>query len=492
MSRLHPGMVIDGFRVGEKLHKGGMATLWHVTRVDGKDGDPRLLMKIPILGDNTDPAAIVGFEVEQMIMPKLTGIHVPHFVASGDFTGQPYIVMEEIAGKSLRARFDAAPLPVEEVVSIGIRVATALHDLHRQNVIHLDIKPSNIMFRETGEAILIDYGLARHDKLPDLLAEEFRLPMGTGPYISPEQVLHIRNDPRSDLFALGVLMYHLVTGERPYGFPTSVPGLRRRLYRDPVPPHALNPKVPPWLQEIILRCLEVNPAKRHDTAAQLAFELQNPDQVQLTARAQKRVRDGMFKMARRWFRSMGMESMPQQSASTQLTHAPIIVVAVDLNYGSEALAESLRVAARRVLQTEPGARLACVTVQKTNRIGMDELVDKEGRNIHVKHLVGLKHWARPLGIPPEKITYHVLAAPDVAAAIIDYANVNAVDHIVIGSRGSSAFRRYLGSVSSEVVALADCTVTVVKTPGSDAGTGNPALKPVQLQAGEDGQSGTRH
>lgn len=492
MSRLHPGMVIDGFRVGEKLHKGGMATLWHVTRVDGKDGDPRLLMKIPILGDNTDPAAIVGFEVEQMIMPKLTGIHVPHFVASGDFTGQPYIVMEEIAGKSLRARFDAAPLPVEEVVSIGIRVATALHDLHRQNVIHLDIKPSNIMFRETGEAILIDYGLARHDKLPDLLAEEFRLPMGTGPYISPEQVLHIRNDPRSDLFALGVLMYHLVTGERPYGFPTSVPGLRRRLYRDPVPPHALNPKVPPWLQEIILRCLEVNPAKRHDTAAQLAFELQNPDQVQLTARAQKRVRDGMFKMARRWFRSMGMESMPQQSASTQLTHAPIIVVAVDLNYGSEALAESLRVAARRVLQTEPGARLACVTVQKTNRIGMDELVDKEGRNIHVKHLVGLKHWARPLGIPPEKITYHVLAAPDVAAAIIDYANVNAVDHIVIGSRGSSAFRRYLGSVSSEVVALADCTVTVVKTPGSDAGTGNPALKPVQLRAGEDGQSGTRH
>ncbi|HYD62938.1 MAG TPA: bifunctional serine/threonine-protein kinase/universal stress protein [Noviherbaspirillum sp.] len=490
MSRLQPGMVIDGFRVEEKLHKGGMATLWHVTRVDGKDDDPRLLMKIPILGDNTDPAAIVGFEVEQMIMPKLTGIHVPHFVASGDFTGQPYIVMEEIAGKSLRLHFDEAPLPVEEVVSIGIRVATALHDLHRQNVIHLDLKPSNIMFHETGEAILIDYGLARHDKLPDLLAEEFRLPMGTGPYISPEQVLHIRNDPRSDLFALGVLMYHLATGERPYGFPTSVPGLRRRLYRDPVPPCALNPKIPPWLQEIILRCLEVNPAKRHDTAAQLAFELQNPDQVQLTARAQKRVRDGMFKMARRWFRSIGMEPSPQQSASTQLEHAPIIVVAVDLNYGSEALAESLRIAARRVLQTEPGARLACVTVQKTNRIGMDELVDKEGRNIHVKHLVGLKHWARPLAISPDKITYHVLAAPDVAAAIIDYANVNAVDHIVIGSRGSSAFRRYLGSVSSEVVALADCTVTVVKTPGSNASA--PALTSPPAQASEDAQTGTRH
>lgn len=475
-NRLEPGMVVDNFRLEERLHKGGMAVLWRVTRVDGDNTQP-LLMKIPILGDNNDPAAIVGFEVEQMIMPKLTGVHVPHFVAAGDFTGQPYIVMELISGKSLRARFDEAPLPIPEVVSIGIRVATALHDLHRQHVIHLDLKPSNIMFREDGEAILIDYGLARHDKLPDLLAEEFRLPMGTGPYISPEQVLHIRNDPRSDLFALGVLLYHLATGERPLGHPTSVPGLRRRLYRDPMPPRAINPEIPPWLQELILRCLEVNPNKRHDTAAQLAFELQNPDQVQLTARSEKRARDGFITVAKRWFRSVGMEPVPQQSAEQQLTRAPIIVVSIDLTHGSEALAEALRTAARRILQTEPGARLACVTVQKTNRIGMDAYVDKEGRNIHVKHLVGLKHWARPLNIPPEKITFHVLEAPDPAAAIVDYANLNAVDHIVIGSRGSSALRRYLGSVSSQVVALADCTVTVVKS----AGTGEKAVASPSLE-----------
>jgi eukaryotic-like serine/threonine-protein kinase len=473
MKRVEAGMVIDGFRLEEKLHKGGMATLWRVVRVDNK-GDPDvqqpLLMKIPILGDNNDPTAIVGFEVEQMIMPKLQGIHVPHYVAAGDFTGHPYIVMELIAGKSLRARFDEAPLPIDEVVEIGIKVANAMHDLHRQNVIHLDIKPSNIMFRESGEAILIDYGLSRHDKLPDLLAEEFRLPMGTGPYISPEQVLHIRNDPRSDLFALGVLMYHLATGERPLGNPTSVSGLRRRLYRDAVPPRAINPAIPPWLQEIILRCLEVDSTARHDTAAQLAFDLQNPEQVQLTERAHKRVRNGFFAVIKHWFQAVGMEPSPQQSASQQLTLAPIIVVAIDLSYGSEALSESLRIAARRLLQTEPGARLACVTVQKTNRIGMDEFVDKEGRNIHVKHLVGLKHWARPLGIAPEKITYHVLEAPDPAAAIIDYAQVNDVDHIVIGSRGRSALRRYLGSVSSQVVAQADCTVTVVKSAGTTVNT----------------------
>ncbi|HJU71248.1 MAG TPA: bifunctional serine/threonine-protein kinase/universal stress protein [Paucimonas sp.] len=468
-------MIIDGFLLEEKLHKGGMATLWRVTDTQperiaqlGLTPHAPLLMKLPILGDNDDPAAIVGFEVEQMIMPKLSGIHVPRFIASGDFTTQPYIVMELIAGPSLRARFDDAPLPPEEVASIGAKIAAALHDLHRQHVIHLDIKPSNVMFRPSGEAILIDFGLSRHDQLPDLLAEEFRLPMGTGPYISPEQVLHIRNDPRSDLFALGVLMYHLCTGERPLGNPTSINGLRRRLYRDAIPPRTLNPQVPPWLQEIIMHCLEVQADQRYGSAAQLAFDLQNPEQVMLTARANKMQRDGLAAVARRWFRSIGTEQLPEQSASHQLAQTPIVMAAVDLMQGSEALSETLRTTARRILQTEPGARLACVTVQKTSRIGIDAVVDNQGRNLHAKNLVGLKHWARPLNIPPDKITFHVLEAPDPATAIIDYARVNDVDHIVIGSRGSSTLRRYLGSVSSQVVAQADCTVTVVKSAGGSA------------------------
>ena len=147
-----------------------------------------------------------------------------------------------------------------------MRVAIALHDLHRQHVIHLDIKPSNLMFRPApagsapgtlGDAVLVDFGLSRHDHLPDLLDEEFTLPMGTGPYMSPEQVQFVRNEPRADLFALGVMLYHLTTGERPFGAPTSVRGLRERLYKVPVPPRALRTDCPPWLQEIILRCLEV-------------------------------------------------------------------------------------------------------------------------------------------------------------------------------------------------------------------------------------------
>ncbi len=370
--------------------------------------------------------------------------------------------MELIAGTSLRARLAEAPLTPSDLSSLGARIAFALHDLHRQHVIHLDVKPSNVMFRESGEAVLIDFGLSRHDRLPDLLAEEFHLPMGTGPYISPEQIRSVRNEPRSDLFALGVVLYYLATAVRPFGNPTTQRGLRQRLYRDAIPPPARTPSIPPWLQEIILRCLEIDARDRYDTAAQLAFELQHPEQVRLTGRAQRMTRDPWTEVWRRRWRGLGAEPDDLQSASGQLAKAPIIVVAVDLTQESAALTDAMRLAARRVLQTESGARLACVTVLKTSRIGMDIQVDGEGRNLHVRRLIELKHWARPLGIPPAKITYHVLAAPDPGAAIIEFGRANHVDQIVIGSRGSSTLRRYLGSVSAQVVAQADCTVTVVR------------------------------
>ena len=101
---------------------------------------------------------------------------------------------------------------------------------------------------------------------------------------------------------------------------------------------------------------------------------------------------------------------------------------------------------------------------KTNRIGLDTPTDEAGRNLHVQRLVQLQHWARSLALPPNRVTYHVLEAPDPAVAIVDYARANRVDHIVIGSRASSGLRRYLGSVSTRVVAEAPCSVTVVKVP----------------------------
>ena len=458
--RIEPGAVIDGYTLEERIHQGSMAMLWRVSA----PGHPPLVMKMPLLREGDDPTAMVGFEVEQMIMPILQGPHVPLYFGSGDFSAHPYIVMEYIRGDSLRARLDRTPMDADEVARIGGQIATALHSLHRQHVIHLDLKPSNVMFRDTGEAVLIDFGCSRHDRLPDLLAEQFRLPMGTAPYISPEQVLRIRNDPRSDIFALGAVLYHLVTGERAFGFPTSISGLRKRLYRDPVPPRARNPSCPAYLQEIILRCLEPDPRERYQSAAQVLLALRNPGQVPLTERARKLRQDGVVTVTRRWMRTLGAQGEAWQSTAVQIARSPVVVVALDLLASSEALLTSIRTTSERVLSMHPGARLACVTVLRTSRLAVDVTVDEEGRNLRVMRLVELKDWARPLGLAEGRLTYHVLEGPDPASVLVDFVRENRVDHVVIGARGASPLRRYLGSVSAHVVAESPCTVTVVKVP----------------------------
>jgi len=452
------GQTINGFRLLERLPSGGMASFWRVTR----DGDDRpMLMKIPLLRPGEDPLTIIGYEVEQMVLPRLTGPHVPRFIAAGDFE-QPYIVMEFVSGLSLESLLEKAPLPPDEVAAIGAKIAFALHDIHRQHVIHLDLKPSNVILRG-DDAVLIDFGLSRHDQLPDLVQEEAEGPAGSGATISPEQVLGDRSDPRSDLFALGVILYQLATGATPFGEPELMENWRRRLWRDPVPPRARNAEVPPWLQEIILRCLEVDPDKRYATAAQIAFDLQHPDQVMLTERAARTRRDGPLTVAwRRLRRPHDRQPRRRQALASHLSAAPIVLAAIDLEPGHERLSQAITLAVRRVLMAEPNARLACVNVLKIARLALDETEDAQGRNPHLGRLVELKHWARGIPIAPERITYHVLESTDPASQLIDYARHNRVDHIVMGSRGSSMLRRHIGSVSARVVAEAPCTVTVVR------------------------------
>jgi serine/threonine protein kinase len=462
LNPIQKGATIDGFLVGELLHKGGMAALRAVTRPDIL---MPILMKIPTMLEGDDAAAIVGFEMEQMILPRLSGIHVPKFVAAGDFSVHPYIVMERIAGETLLRRLDDLPLPYAEVAAIGARVAIALDDLHRQHVVHLDVKPSNIVMREdTGDAALVDFGLAHHDQLPDLMGEEFRLPYGTAPYMAPEQILGDRRDARSDLFALGVLLYFFSTGVRPFGDPKGKRRLHRRLWRDPVPPRKRRADFPPWLQEIVLRCLEVDPAQRYPTAAQLAFDLSHPEETKLTGRSERLKQDPWSAVIRRRFHPDYAPAVSRPTVLAQVSKAPIVALAVDLAEGSEPLHEALRVTVRHILETVPDARFACLNVLKQHRIALDRTLDEEGRSKHLKRLVELKHWAQPLAALEHRITFHVLESADPAAALLEYVRTNRVDHIVMGARANSALRTLLGSVSQEVVAKAPCTVTVVRLP----------------------------
>jgi serine/threonine protein kinase len=461
-SKVQPGAVIDGFTVGDCVHAGGMATLWTVTRPD--IAQP-LLMKIPRVAEGEDPAAIVSFEMEQVILPKLSGPHVPACFGTGDFAHQAYVVIERIPGDTLYQRLHELPLPYEEVRVLVAKIAAALADLHKQHVIHHDIKPSSIMFRASGEAVLIDYGLSCHKQLPDLLQEEFRLPYGTAPYMAPERLTGVRSDPRSDLFSLGVLLYFFTTGVRPFGETETLRGMRKRLWRDPHPPRKLKPDYPPWLQEIVLRCLEIEPKWRYPTASQLAFDLGNPDQVRLTARAEKLTRDPITTVwHRRFNRGMVDPNVQSSDVAVQIAASPIVAIAIDTSEATDELNGALRVTAARILATLPSARLACINVLKLGRIALDRTLDEQGKNKHIDRMVQLRHWAQPLKLDAGRLTVHVLEAVDPAAAILEFAEVNQVDHIIVGARQDSMLRTLLGSVSAKVASEANCTVTVVRPP----------------------------
>ena len=478
---LDPGDVLDGFVMEGLIHRGGMARLWSVR----KPGiDTPLLMKVPVLSEGQDPAAIVSFEMEQMIMPRISGPHVPHFVAAGDFDVHPYIVMERLPGKTLLERLPDLPLPYEEVAELGLKIATALDDIHRQHVIHLDVKPSNVLFRPSGEAVLIDYGLSHHLQLPDLMQEEFRLPYGTAPYMAPEQLMGARHDPRTDQFALGVLLYFFSTGERPFGESERLGAMRKRLWQDPKPPRSLREDYPPWLQEIVLRCLEVEPAWRFPSMAQLAFELKHYDQIKLTAHAERIKVDSFLTRMKRRFNPDLKESYTPRTVALPLPSAPIVMVAVDATESSKETNDALRETASRVLALLPSARLACVNVLKQSFIATrDTTLDAEGHNKHVNRLVALKAWAQPLKLGEGRITYHVLEAVDAASAILTYAEQNRVDQILIGARQHSLKRAILGSVSSRIASEAGCTVTVVRPPRK---AGAEHIEPLQ-EAAASGQ-----
>src|SRR5215475_4648819 len=371
-SSISPGAVIDGFTVGECVHSGGMATLSSVTH---PDITVPLLMKIPRVSEGEDPAAIVSFEMEQMILPRLKGPHVPGCFGTGDFARQAYVVIECFQGGTLYKRLPELPLPYEEARVLAVKVAVALADLHRQDVVHHDIKPSSILFRESGEAVLIDYGLSHHNHLPDLLQEEFRVPFGTAPYMAPERLKGVRDDPRSDLFSLGVLLYFFTTGVRPFGESETLSGMRRRLWRDPHPPRHLRPDYPPWLQEIVLRCLESEPAHRYPTASQLAFDLGHADQVRLTARSERLKRDPLMTVWRRRFNQGVTLPKPKSDIAAQLASSPIVAVALDTAEGSEETNAALRQTAARMLDILPQARLACVNVLRLGRLTIDRTLD---------------------------------------------------------------------------------------------------------------------
>lgn len=467
MKKLEVGTEMDGFRIGECLHAGGMAHIYQVTYADNRPAPFPMVMKVPRMTAGDGAESIVSFEVEHQILQVLTGRYVPRFVAAGDLATLPYLVMEQVRGLTLQQSIDERAeqntlFEAGQIASVGAALARAVHSLHQQNTCHLDLKPANVLLHPDGHVVLLDFGLSCHAHYPDLLAEELRKAVGSPAWIAPEQVVGVRGDLRSDIFAIGVMLYELATGELPFGVPATAGGMRQRLWMDPVPPRRLRPDVPAWLQEVILHCLEPVAAKRYPSAAHLALDLDNTKQIKITARGEQLKGTPFWVHFKRWLRAAGMHYLPSPLPTQQLEEVPIVMVAVPHQDASDATLYSLRQAVERSLGIRPGARLAVVTVISPSQTNSTE-DHKSETSVHRQYLSSLRQWAEPLSLEGHTVSYHVLESGDVAQALIRYAKGNNVSMIIMGAATHGLqMQRLLATVPIKVAMDAPCTVILVK------------------------------
>lgn len=459
------GKVIDGFTLGEEIHRGGMAILYSAT----KDGiNIPILLKIPRVGRDQPVESLIGFETELTILRALKSPFVPQFLGAGNMATRPYIAMERINKIPLEKLIqEKSKLDIDQAIIIGANLAKAVQSLHAQDAIHLDLKPENILIDDQGNVSLIDFGLAHHARYPDLLAEEMRKGIGSAPYIAPEQVLGIRNDYRSDIFSIGVILYEMLTGELPFGNPQSISGLRRRTWAPPFPLRSIRKEIPSWLQEIVLRCLEPRAADRYQTATRLRQMLREPEGVTLTERAERLVPLSFWENAKRWLKAAGYEPSIAPKPSSGNEDAPLIIAAIDTRQADDQLRDKMQTTAKNLLQAYPESRIVCIsTISNTPTFeGSREFETASG--IVRGHLVQLMEWAKPLKLPRERISYHVLEALDPANRIVEFAQDNDASLILIGASHRSINKVTPWRTSmTKIVEEAPCSVHIVRTTSS--------------------------
>jgi serine/threonine protein kinase len=456
------GKVVDGFTIGQEVHRGGMASLFSAT----KEGiDVPILLKIPRVGKDQPVESLIGFETELTILRSLKSPYVPKYLGSGNMATRPYIAMERVEGRPLEEFIKAGKtFSVDEVVRIGADLAQAVQSLHAQDAIHLDIKPDNILMDDKGKLTLIDFGLSHHARYPDLLAEEMRKGVGSAPYISPEQVAGIRSDSRSDIFSIGVIMYELLTGELPFGNPQSMSGLRKRMWAQAFPPRAIRKEIPRWLQEVILRCLEPRAADRYQSATRLRQVLRDHESVKLTERADRLEPLSFWENLKRMLKAAGYEPSPSPRPSLGNQDAPLMIAAIDTRQSDQDLRERMQTTAKNLLQAYPESRLVCISTISSTPTFEGNQENETASGIVRGHLVQLMEWAKPLKLPPERISYHVLEALDPASRIVEFAKDNDASLILIGASHKLPNKVTPWRTSmTKIVEEAPCSVHIVRT-----------------------------
>jgi len=281
MTALHSGDTLDQYRIDNLVARSGMASIFRGT--DLRTGQP-VAIKIPHPEMEADVVLFDRFKREKEIGQKLNHPHVMR-VMPDDGQSQIYMVMEWVEGRLLRQiLMEQKKLPVERAVGIAVKIAKALDYIHSHGVVHRDLKPENIMVDSEDNIKLIDFGIAGHEGSRRLTFAKLSQVMGTPDYISPEQVKGKRGDGRSDIYALGVMLYEMLTGKVPFQGPNAFAIMNDRLLNSPIPPREIDAAISPELQEIIYRALERDPANRYATAHEMAWDLEHQEQVGMAER----------------------------------------------------------------------------------------------------------------------------------------------------------------------------------------------------------------
>ena len=250
------------YHLVEPLARGGMASVWVAD-------DPVLSRRVAvkILRDDlaSDPATRTRFRNEAIAAARLNHPNVVATYDTGDDAGTAYIVMELVDGPTVRQLLrERGPLPVREVIRIGVEVADALEAAHRAGLVHRDVKPPNVLVPPAGPVKVTDFGIAKAAGGNDLTRTG--TVMGTARYLAPEQVNGRPTDARTDVYALGLLLYEMLCGRPPFGGDTDVATAMARLTTSAPPIRSQRPDVPPALDDVVHRCMARDPARRYASA----------------------------------------------------------------------------------------------------------------------------------------------------------------------------------------------------------------------------------
>ncbi len=274
---LQPGQLLNHYRIVSQLGAGGMGIVYLAedTRLQRK-----VALKLLPAHFTRDPDRVRRFEQEALTVSALNHPNILTIYEIGEREGNHFIVTEFIEGQTLRQRLADVPLPLRLTLELAGQIVSALAAAHTAGIIHRDIKPENIMVRPDGVVKVLDFGLAKLTEGPQQARRnavqattESGVVMGTVGYMSTEQVQGQKADSRADLFAFGVVLYEMVSGQRAFTGASQVEVMHAILKDDPPDLSELNSRVSPALERIMRRCLEKNPAQRFQTASDLGFAL---------------------------------------------------------------------------------------------------------------------------------------------------------------------------------------------------------------------------